>query len=421
MLHAFHRDDQPVMKKIRVLAIVGFVCGMAISVVSPSHAGTTTQFWPVPHSVGVALSPDGETLWVTSSAPTNTLSRFNARTGVIQTVIDLVPASFPREVEISPDGLTAYVIAQSATPSHSLLVVSTETNLVTQTINLGFMPAGFAVSQDGAVIFLTDYLGERVVAIDPTGAEIGAVSVGSRPLAVAYSAVDSRLYVSNQGSNTVSVLNVNDPINMLSVGVAIPVAEQPAVLAVSPDGREVWVPSQRSSTVSIIDTATLAVINTVSAPDFSDGVAFTSAGTRAFVVVRSSDPNWYGTLIEFDVPTRTQLSTTELGFYPQSIAVSPSGQTVYVSVDAGVRVVTFAPQEMTGVNAPSAALQQFELAAGATCDRVSEGFVDFPGISESLRNVGWSQSWSQWASGGQGGFVCSRQPFYTSTGNWAVR
>ncbi|MCF8539860.1 MAG: beta-propeller fold lactonase family protein [Candidatus Nanopelagicales bacterium] len=395
------------------------VAALAVGVSLPASADTTTEVWPVTQAFGVALSPDGETLWVSSGSPTNSLTRFRTSDGATEQVIDLTPADFPQIVAVSPDGLSVYVAAQNS--GGSLSVVSATTNTVTRTINLGFMPTGIAVSSDNATIFVGDYFGNQLVAITPSGTVSDSVAVGSGPIGVAYSGADGRVYVSNQNGNSVSVIDVSDPSNMVTVGSAIPVASTPRDLAVSPDGREVWVPSQGSSTVSIIDTATRTVVDTLSAPDVSDVIAFSPSGDRAFVVSWSLSPYGYGTLLEFDVATRAALSSTALGYVPGAMAVSPNGQSVYVKVDGAVWVITFTSPGLSGENVPVAPLQQFELAPGLTCDHVPEGFVDFPGIAPAMRATGWGQSWATWAQHGTGGPICSRQPYFTSAGTWAVR
>ena len=70
---------------------------------------------------------------------------------------------------------------------------------------------------------------------------------------------------------------------------------------------------------------------------------------------------------------------------------------------------------------PTAAVQQFVRAEGQSCDKAPEEFVDLPGLSSSVRNDAWGASWAQWPNAGTGGFVCTRQPYYTSNGTWAVR
>lgn len=69
---------------------------------------------------------------------------------------------------------------------------------------------------------------------------------------------------------------------------------------------------------------------------------------------------------------------------------------------------------------PTASMQQFVRPVKGDCSAAPAEFTDFPGLSD-LRDAGWGQSWAQWPNGGAGGFVCSRQPYYTSAGTWSVR
>ena len=70
---------------------------------------------------------------------------------------------------------------------------------------------------------------------------------------------------------------------------------------------------------------------------------------------------------------------------------------------------------------PTAAIQQFARAAGQTCDRAPDDFVDLPALSSAMRNDAWGASWARWPNAGTGGYVCTRQPYYTGNGTWAVR
>lgn len=74
----------------------------------------------------------------------------------------------------------------------------------------------------------------------------------------------------------------------------------------------------------------------------------------------------------------------------------------------------------TGDQVPSAAMQQFARAESDTCEMQPEDLVDFPALGH-VKHLNWGQSWAQWPNGGTGGFVCTRQPYYTSADTWNVR
>jgi YVTN family beta-propeller protein len=95
------------------------------------------------------------------------------------------------------------------------------------------------------------------------------IPVGSEPWGVAVSPNGSKVYVGNQNSNDVSVIDTATN----TVVATIPVGSFPAGIAVTPDGSKVYVANNvGSNTVSVIDTAT----NTVSAtiPVGSNPIAF---------------------------------------------------------------------------------------------------------------------------------------------------
>jgi hypothetical protein len=73
-----------------------------------------------------------------------------------------------------------------------------------------------------------------------------------------------------------------------------------------------------------------------------------------------------------------------------------------------------------GDHVPTAPMQQFARAETDSCDTQPHDLVDFPGLS-SLAHMNWGPSWAQWPNDGTGGFVCTRQPYYTNLGAWNVR
>lgn len=403
------------MRLISVLVTFTAATFLPIALLAtPASADSVTGVWPVTQAFGVAAAPDGDSVWVTSGTPTNRLSRLDAQSGLITHAIPLSPADYPLEVAISPDGSQVFVIAQN---SSTLSVVSSATNTITRTISLGFMPTGLAVGADGATIFVTDYFANRVVAVTSTGTIVGSAAVGSGPIGVAYAPSIRTLYVADQNANTVSVINAANPSSM-SVIATIPVASTPRFLAVSPDGTEVWVPSQGSSTVSIIDTSINAVSGTVDVPISSEYIAFSPNGSRVYIP--AFDANSYGTLHSFDADSRQVVSTTALGYVPGALSVSPDGLTVYVKCDGEVWVISITPERVFGDVVPHASLQQFARSVDSTCDRAPEDLADFPGLGPTLHNSAWGMSWAQWPNSGIGGFVCSRQPYYTSADTWSV-
>ena len=84
------------------------------------------------------------------------------------------------------------------------------------------------------------------------------IPVGAAPSFIAASPSGAHLYVTNQGSNTVSVIDASTHCCAKSDYIRLFAFR----LAVTPDGARVYVTNLNSDTVSVIDTATNAVIST---------------------------------------------------------------------------------------------------------------------------------------------------------------
>jgi YVTN family beta-propeller protein len=150
-------------------------------------------------------------------------------------------------------------------------------------------------------------------------------------------------YVTNQSSNTVSVIDT--PTNTLVTTVTLPGCDgscaSPAGLAVTPDGSRVYVANKGNGTVSVIATSTNTVSTTITLPTCSEvclsspiGVAITPDGTRAYVtdpgygVVDVIDTN-PGDVETYNTVTATITATTIVS--PFSIAITPDGAYAYAT------------------------------------------------------------------------------------------
>ena len=129
-------------------------------------------------------------------------------------------------------------------------------------------------------------------------------------------------YVANSGSGTVSVIDTATD----AVVATVTVGTSPDGVAVSPDGSRVYVASSGRGTVSVIDTATDTVAGTVNVGTFPVGVAVSPDGSRVYVANLGS-----GTVSVIDTATDTVAGTVNVGTSPVGVAVSPDGSRVYVA------------------------------------------------------------------------------------------
>ncbi|HET7504950.1 MAG TPA: beta-propeller fold lactonase family protein, partial [Kofleriaceae bacterium] len=145
--------------------------------------------------------------------------------------------------------------------------------------------------------------------------------VGTEPKGVAVTPDGSKVYVINNGRNTVSVI---DTVSNAVVA-TIPVGNTPFGLAISPDGALVYVINLRGNNISVIDTATNTVTTTIPVGRFPASIAVTPDGAAAYVA-NEGDNN----VSVIDTATSTVVATIPVGNIPDVVAVSPDGTLIYV-------------------------------------------------------------------------------------------
>src|SRR3984893_491469 len=112
------------------------------------------------------------------------------------------------------------------------------------------------------------------------------------------------IYITNQGSNNVSVIDTATN----TVTATIPVGSQPQGVAVAPHRSKAYVANANSNNVSVIDTATNTVTATIPVGTFPDGLAVTPHGRKVYVTNNGSN-----NVSEIDTATNTVSATIPVG------------------------------------------------------------------------------------------------------------
>jgi hypothetical protein len=137
-----------------------------------------------------------------------------------------------------------------------------------------------------------------------------------------------------------------------------------------------------------------------------------------------------GNLKEFD-STGTEVAsfTTNVGSTLNNainaVAVTPTGRIIVggVFTTPGAFLAQYFGESISengGPNTPTAPMQAYAITQSDTCSTNAPELVNLPGLM-NLQFTGWGKSWHQWPNNGIGGYVCTRQPYYTSSGTWTVR
>jgi YVTN family beta-propeller protein len=155
---------------------------------------------------------------------------------------------------------------------------------------------------------------------------MGTILIGSAAMttmgALPAAAATPFAYVANSGSNTVSIINTATG----AVVATVSVGTTPTGVAITPNGSAVYVTNAGSNTVSIINTITRKVTATVSVGSGPNGVAITPNGAHAYVANGAS-----GTVSIVNPVTQKVTATVSVGSTPTGVAITPNGSAVYVN------------------------------------------------------------------------------------------
>jgi len=269
--------------------------------------------------VGIAISTDGTTAYVTNSVsnsvsvidtatntvlgtidtngfafnqpysvafnPVNTGQAYVTNSGsyyvsVIDTTTNTVTGTFsiggagePTQIAYLPDGLRAYV----TTGSDSVAIIDTASNTQVGTIDLGAVwTYGVAVSGDLLYITTNGTYNMMVTydITDPDNPVLVAPTVnftsGTDPREIAISPDNTKMYIPLSGAGELAVLDMS---NLGATPVTVATGSQPYNVAVSADGLLVYVSNSSSNTVSVVQTSDNTVIGTLNVGSSPRGIA----------------------------------------------------------------------------------------------------------------------------------------------------
>jgi YVTN family beta-propeller protein len=187
-----------------------------------------------------------------------------------------------------------------------LNVIDPTTNELKKTVSVGGRPYDVAVPRGGSWIYVSDWAGRAVLALDAETLNVVAkISVGEHPNQIVLHPKDERLFVACASTNNVSVIDTKRGVVTETIMTTLfplaPEGSTPDALAVSPDGQTLYVANADNNCVAVVD---------ISKPR--------RAQVKGFV------------------PT---------GWYPTSVAITPDGKTLLIGVGKGNQTKPNPPSE----------------------------------------------------------------------------
>ncbi len=127
-------------------------------------------------------------------------------------------------------------------------------------IKVDSYPVGIAINPATSKIYVSNEFSNTVSIIDESTDKVQAtIRVGSFPYGIDVNPLNNRIYVANRGSNTVSVIDGSTNLKMADVQVG----KSPIDVAVNPSSSLAYVTNIESGTVSVIDGITNNVSSTI--------------------------------------------------------------------------------------------------------------------------------------------------------------
>lgn len=170
-----------------------------------------------------------------------------------------------------------------------------------------------AVSHDGSTVWVVNPDSDTVAKIDAASATlIAEIPVGDNPrtLALTHHPGLRRVYVANQGSDSVSRINI---FSGKAKDLALPYGSAPYGVALTPDSNTLLVTLERTNQLAFVDPRTLMVEDVISVPRTPRGIAITAEGDYAYLShFITFEPSNSSVVTEIDLAARTVSRTIEL-------------------------------------------------------------------------------------------------------------
>ncbi len=220
--------------------------------------------------------------------------------------------SDPEEFAISKDGAKLYVSNEDVKAAS---VIDIATGKVEHIVVVGQEPEGVAAAPDGKHFYVTCEAGGDVYVIDTTSyATVGHFKVNVRPRTMAFLPGGAIGFIPSESTGE---LNVIDTVNFKVLKViALPANSRPMSVKISPDGRKIYVSNGRAATISVLDSRTYELLNNIKVGTRPWGIALSPDGK--FLYSANGPSNDVSVV---DLEANKEVARVKAGTSPWAVAV----------------------------------------------------------------------------------------------------
>ena len=249
----------------------------------------------------------------------------------------------PSHATLTPSGSRVYVVntREDSVSSYSPgTITSTAIPVVTTSLPAGSSPV-FVHTTESGTVYVANFGSNTVAAISTSTNVVlnPLIPVGAQPVALAETPDQKKLYAVNQGSGTVSAINLVDR----TVSQTIATGTTPVWAVARSDSARIYVLNSDSGTVSAIDTATDALLSSVPVGAGANYMVYDGKLNRLYVTNPTTNTV---TALDISADPPTVLFTVPVVAGPSSVAVLPDGSRIYVVSSQKVPPCTSDPSDL---------------------------------------------------------------------------
>lgn len=190
---------------------------------------------------------------------------------------------------------------------------------------LGLLLLPYVLAPGDDQILVLNKSGNSLMFVNPVSGQVETtVEVGNQPHELALAPNGQKLYVSNVGENTVSVIDMKTRKHLRKI--ASPDFEFPHGIAFTPDSRTAIVTSERKKRVLLVDTSTDEVVRSIDTDQGGTHMAVMTANGR-LVYVTNRESN---TVSAFDIKASKWERLIPVGKGGEGLALSPDEKELWV-------------------------------------------------------------------------------------------
>lgn len=351
---------------------------------------------------GIAISPDGKTVYAVSTTPSGVLIPIDVASLDVGTPIPV--GDNPEGVAITPDGKKAYVCNIS---DGSVTPINLETQTPGDAIELGTATTSLiAITPDGTRAYVTNGDGNLSVIDTETDTVIATVAVADSLYAIAITPDGSTVYVSDNSTEAVYPI----PVATNVPGAPFNVGTHPVALIITADGRTMYVANYNDATVVPIALPSHELGTPIGVGSGPEAFAFSPDGKTLYVSASGDNAVDY-----IDVESGVWVDAITVTAGPEYLVASPDGKRLFVTQPGGTGVQVLNIENNSNivpVTVPAFFIGDLAVIAAAYDPTVTTMDFALPGsiYMRSNGTVYWRTGpdvagWSAVGSGGGGGLA----------------